>query len=92
MKQRALTRTERLKVNELIELFEKNKPDIEYFLSQLKVMFEGNPALKPYVHSIKSRVKDPVRLRDKLRRKVLKARRDGKTFDITVENFFQEGK
>jgi putative GTP pyrophosphokinase len=57
-----------------------------------KIIFELVSAeqLRPHVHSIKMRAKDPEHLRDKLERKVLKARKNGVAFDITEENFPQK--
>ena len=42
-----------------------------------------------HVHSIKWRLKDPDHLRDKLIRKVIDYKKEGKEFDITNENLFE---
>jgi putative GTP pyrophosphokinase len=53
----------------------------------LAELFSDN-SLAPYVHSIRSRAKDPEHLRDKLIRKFKKVRAEGSQFDITIENLF----
>ncbi|MCT7327082.1 (p)ppGpp synthetase [Ralstonia mojiangensis] len=45
-------------------------------------------SLAPYVHSVRRRAKDPEHLRDKLTRKLRKARKDGESFEITSDNLF----
>lgn len=46
---------------------------LEQFISQVRIFFEKNPRLNkpplPIIHSLKSRIKDPEHLRDKLLRK-----------------------
>lgn len=58
------------------------------FLSQVKTFFELNPVLHtsplPAVHSIKSRLKDPEHLRDKLKRKA------GEGTIVVAETLFHE--
>jgi ppGpp synthetase/RelA/SpoT-type nucleotidyltranferase len=55
-------------------------------MNQLLVTLAGSSRLAPHVHSIKSRVKDPDRLREKLVRKVAAHERDGTEFPVTAEN------
>lgn len=61
---------------------------LEQFLAQVKTFFELNPALHtqpfPVIHSIKSRLKDPSHLRDKLERKSKKG------IVIVPETLFKE--
>ena len=47
-------------------------------------------SLRPHIHSIKDRIKDPARLKDKLLRQLLKAKEKGQAFPITEENLFVE--
>ncbi len=42
------------------------------------------------IHSVRSRTKDPASLRDKLKRKIVKAEEKGKEFLITAGNYLQE--
>lgn len=61
---------------------------LEQFLAQVKTFFELNPSLHtqpfPVIHSIKSRLKDPSHLRDKLERKAKKG------IVIVPETLFKE--
>lgn len=62
-------------INSVIEFYQGQKTQflLEQFLMQVKTFFELNPVLHtppfPIIHSIKSRLKDPEHLRDKLGRK-----------------------
>jgi putative GTP pyrophosphokinase len=81
---------EEILINELVELY---KSKIHYFEITAKTfssMFELNPDLRPLVHSVKSRTKDPDHLRDKLFRKLSAANIAGKSFSITADNLFEE--
>lgn len=61
---------------------------LDQFLTQVRTFFERNPKLHlgsmPIVHSVKSRIKDPEHLRDKINRK----RMGG--IEISVDNLFRE--
>lgn len=61
---------------------------LEQFQTQVTAFFELNPVLHdqpfPIVHSLKSRLKDPEHLRDKLNRKAAKG------IIVTPESLFQE--
>lgn len=61
---------------------------LQQFLNQVNSFFELNPRLHihpfPVIHSLKSRLKDPEHLRDKLRRKT----KEGLT--VTRESLFQQ--
>jgi putative GTP pyrophosphokinase len=58
-----------------------------YFLNGLRGLVEMHP-LSDHVHSFKARLKDPEHLRDKLRRKMIKALESDTPFEITPENLF----
>ena len=51
--------------------------ELKAFLQTVLFFFENNPALKSIVHSVKSRMKDPEHLKDKIQRKL----KSGKTID-----------
>jgi putative GTP pyrophosphokinase len=76
-------------IDELVKLFESRRDRFEVIVGSLRGIFVDNKALKPHVHSMKWRVKDPTHLRDKLTRKMLDARRDGTAFELTTENLFE---
>lgn len=72
----------------LVQHYVTNKHLFEIFLGSLKLQLEGDPRLKPLIHSMRVRVKDSEHLRDKLRRKWLEAKKEGKTFKVTPEDLF----
>ena len=51
--------------------------ELKAFLQTVLFFFENNPALKGIVHSVKSRMKDPEHLKDKIERK----KQNGKSID-----------
>lgn len=51
--------------------------ELNAFLQTVLFFFENNPSLKGIVHSVKSRMKDPEHLKDKIQRKL----KSGKTID-----------
>lgn len=51
--------------------------ELKAFLQTVLFFFENNPALKGIVHSVKSRMKDPEHLKDKIERK----RKNGEIID-----------
>jgi putative GTP pyrophosphokinase len=55
-------------------------------------LVSGDSAAKllPFVHSFRMRAKDPDHLRDKLQRKLAKAKNATTDFDITEENLFEK--
>jgi len=83
-----LTKVELRHIDDLVGHFRNNMELIEHFLEQLRALFVGNPLLKPHVHSMKFRVKDPGHLRDKLIRKMMLTKNQKKKFHITKENLF----
>ncbi|WGE81006.1 RelA/SpoT domain-containing protein [Actinobacillus equuli subsp. haemolyticus] len=72
----------------IIQKYESKKYLFERFLRNVKDFFELNPILNekpfPIIHSIKSRLKEPSHLEDKINRK----QKNGKV--ITSENIFNE--
>jgi ppGpp synthetase/RelA/SpoT-type nucleotidyltranferase len=74
-------------VSSLVDYFQQKYPVFESFEKQLRGVAE-HASLRPIVHSLKTRIKDPEHLRDKLRRKVREAISSGDAFDITSENLF----
>lgn len=53
-------------------------------------LFSDDERLMRLIHSMKARPKDPVRLEDKLSRKLDKCKRDGTAFEITPDNLFDK--
>jgi putative GTP pyrophosphokinase len=73
-------------VNGLVEAYMANQHLVAQFQSQLMTSLQGSKNLMEHVHSMKSRLKDPDHLRDKIKRKRADLRREGKILDITPEN------
>lgn len=79
--------TERRKLaDELLLAYAASRPLVELFQEQLVKALTSSAELAQYVHSMKSRVKDPEHLRDKIFRKMRDCAENGTTFEITPEN------
>ena len=76
------------RINEAVKLYEDKLFEFEQFLPSVLTFFEKHPVLNkkpfPIIHSIKSRLKDPEHLKDKLERK----EKNGKIID--TKNLFNE--
>jgi putative GTP pyrophosphokinase len=83
-----LTKAQRKAIRGLVKLY-KNSQDIPInFLDILRSHVTSDKTLKEHIHSVKSRVKDPRSLQDKLERKIRKAVESGKEFDVNEVNLF----
>src|SRR5689334_14505115 len=82
------TDQERKQVDELVAHFVEHEHLVRTFLGQVLAPLNETKELLALVHSIRSRVKDPSHLRDKLYRKIEKCRKDRTNFDITKDNLF----
>jgi putative GTP pyrophosphokinase len=83
-----LSRQQRERINRLVEHYEANQADASKLLEILGVNIAADKDLKPYIHSTKSRIKDPSHLRDKLERKLRQAQAERRAFNITEDNLF----
>jgi ppGpp synthetase/RelA/SpoT-type nucleotidyltranferase len=81
-----LTKRERDLIKDLVTHYAQNKGFIQVILDQVSAAILGSPALMLYVHSTKSRVKDPEHLEDKLIRKMRDAKAKRRKFTITKNN------
>lgn len=88
MAQRKVTQRTLKKIDGLVSLYEEKQSDFEQFADAVHRLLDKHPLLKPYLHSVKSRTKDPDHLRKKLVRKAQDAVDDDRDFDITKENLF----
>ncbi len=77
-------------IDELVDIFVKKKEDLGRFLSVIHDSLMNNKQLMAHIHSVKFRIKEPGHLRDKLKRKILKALDSGESFDITPDTFFEK--
>jgi putative GTP pyrophosphokinase len=85
-----LTKAETRLVERMVSHFVKNHHQFERIAGELNAAFTSSPDLKPLVHSVKWRIKDPEHLRDKLIRKWLEEREAHRPFRITTANLFQK--
>jgi putative GTP pyrophosphokinase len=81
-----LTKTEQKLIKSLLSTYESHKPQITLFHSQLVLALESSAALKKTIHSMRSRLKDPDHLVDKLARKMRECKKEKTAFDIAPGN------
>ena len=84
-----LSKADRRRVDELVAHFKTNRHQFDRIVLELNAAFTTSPALKPLVHSLKWRIKEPSHLRDKLIRKWLERKKDGLDFEVVPANLFQ---
>ncbi|WP_080960596.1 RelA/SpoT domain-containing protein [Xanthomonas arboricola] len=89
MKQPSLTAAELKNISALVQYYEDNKRVFESLVYQLNGHIEASDKLKELVHSVKGRVKDPAHLYDKLVRKGLEHKINGRSFPYSKENLFK---
>ena len=87
---RRVTSAERRLVESLIAAYANQRPQLELFRDQLLPALANSSALSQHVHSIRSRLKDPDHLRDKLLRKLKEARDKRQPLGITPENLVRK--
>jgi len=81
---------ERRVVDSLIAAYGSQKSQLELFRDQLMPALANSSSLAPHIHSLRSRLKDPDRLRDKLLRKLKEARDKGHALGITPDNLLRK--
>lgn len=75
-------------IDELVKHFISHQEIFSFALDSIH-SFVTSSKLKPLIHSVKSRIKDPEHLRDKLFRIDAQLNEKGELFDITKDNLFQ---
>lgn len=75
-------------IHRLVAHYEANQEDASKLLEILRVHISTDKALKPYIHSTKARIKDPVHLKDKLERILRNTIASGGRFNINEDNLF----
>src|SRR5260370_33912077 len=80
-----LTRSEVKLVDTLILTYQKHRDQIDLFRNQLLIALASSADLSEAVHSIRSRLKDPEHLRDKLVRKLRQCKHEKRAFGILPE-------
>jgi putative GTP pyrophosphokinase len=81
-----LTPADRQHIKSLLQAYQTHRAQIELFQDQLLSALRSSANLNSAIHSVKSRLKDPAHLSDKLARKIRKCKQDGTAFDITPDN------
>ncbi|MGN6294247.1 MAG: hypothetical protein ACTHMV_15985 [Chitinophagaceae bacterium] len=75
-------------IDSLVRYFKQKSSLFDAWVNVFDKYFNESKQLKPFIHTIKSRVKDPEHLRGKLIRKTKQAWADGQEYEITRENLF----
>lgn len=73
--------------DEILARFEEDQPQFARVSDHLESLLKGLSKRCPEVHSFKFRTKDRSHLRDKLARRWRKRSQEGKSFDITADNY-----
>lgn len=84
----AFTEAENALVEELVAQYVANQNLVSMFMKSMLGYIDESKELKKFAHSIRSRMKDPDHLRDKLRRKITLAKQEAKEFEINKDNLF----
>lgn len=75
-------------IDSIVDYYVENQHRIEQFQASVKTFFVKHPSLNskplPVIHSIKTRIKDPSHLKEKIERK------NSKGSNVTKENLFTE--
>lgn len=77
-------------IDRLVNLYKENIPDFRRVAESVYSLLQTHELIKPYIHSLKYRVKDPEHLRHKLIRKAKAALESGNAFDINNTNLFEK--
>ena len=80
------TSAQRKLVKDLVAEFETQRDLVAIFLEQVLVSVNQSTELHPLLHSIKSRIKDPNHLENKISRLLIKSQKENKEFDLTTDN------
>jgi len=86
----ALSRDELAHIDSLIEHFSQNTPLLDRLRKQLLNAVLDADFFAPHVHSVRSRLKAPDHLKDKLARKMIESRGKETQFSLTVDNLFHK--
>jgi ppGpp synthetase/RelA/SpoT-type nucleotidyltranferase len=81
-----LTKADKQLTKSLLQAYENFRPQIGLFHEQLLSALKSSGALNAAIHSMRSRLKDPNHLSDKLTRKIRECKGKKKAFEITPDN------
>jgi len=77
-------------IDELVEYYVSNPEPFRRALLSIQAYIDSSDKLKSLIHSVKSRIKEPDHLKDKLIRKAIEAREKKKPFVINKNNLFRK--
>jgi putative GTP pyrophosphokinase len=83
-----ISKSDRRLIDSLVLGFNSEKDSLSTILENLRNDIVGSKSLRPHIHSLKWRVKDPEHLRDKMERKILEKKEAGKAFTVNPTNLF----
>ena len=73
-------------VKELLKAYEEHAATVQLFRDQLQIALSSSDELGRHVHSMKTRMKDPAHLEEKLLRRMKTCEEQGEEFTITPNN------
>ena len=77
-------------IDELVALYVANREPLIRIPNSIQGYIDSSEKLKLLIHSVKSRLKDPTHLKDKLIRKGIEAKEKNTAFPYTKENLFSK--
>lgn len=86
--QQELSAEENAVISGLVDHYRDHELGRAERLADALLKLAADRSLRPFIHSLKVRAKDPEHLRDKLCRKMQKCKNEGVDFEITKENLF----
>lgn len=81
-----LTKAEQRLIKSLLQTYQQHQTPIQLFHDQMIVAMKASLKLAQSIHSMRSRLKDPDHLADKLARKIKNCKENKTPFDITPDN------
>jgi len=76
------------RIDAMVENYSKDLETFEHMADGMRSLFNSRK-LRPLIHSVKVRVKEPSHLHEKLTRKYIDAIDEGREFDITLTNLYE---
>ncbi len=81
-----MSASDRKRLDDLIDAYARHREHVDLFRDQLLLALNSSAKLSVFIHSIRSRLKDPKHLRGKLERKLKACASAKKVFDVRPEN------
>jgi putative GTP pyrophosphokinase len=82
------SKTEHKLIESLVKHYVEHKTLISTFGNSVRLAIRDSDKLRPFVHSMRFRMKDPTHLKDKLIRKLTARKEAAEAFGITKDNLF----